>query len=44
MHLGIPQPGLQAVDLRGTHVVFSRDDHDSLHLFNRADRFLPHGW
>jgi len=28
----------------GTHVVFSRDDHDSLHLFNRADRFLPHGW
>ncbi|MEU2248309.1 hypothetical protein [Streptomyces sp. NPDC019224] len=28
----------------GTHVVFYRDDHDSLHLFNRADRFLPHGW
>ncbi|WP_199848037.1 tyrosine-type recombinase/integrase [Streptomyces dysideae] len=28
----------------GTQVVFSRDDHDSLHLFNRADRFLPHGW
>ncbi|MFD4530156.1 tyrosine-type recombinase/integrase [Streptomyces sp. NPDC058470] len=28
----------------GTHVTFSRDDHDSLHLFNRADRFLPHGW
>jgi hypothetical protein len=28
----------------GTHVVFSRDDHDSLHLFNRTDRFLPHGW
>ncbi|MFI5753497.1 tyrosine-type recombinase/integrase [Streptomyces sp. NPDC051644] len=28
----------------GTHVTFSHDDHDSLHLFNRADRFLPHGW
>jgi len=28
----------------GTRVLFSRDDHDSLHLFNRADRFLPHGW
>jgi integrase len=28
----------------GTHIVFARDDHDSLHLFNRADRFLPHGW
>ncbi|MGW3661193.1 tyrosine-type recombinase/integrase [Streptomyces sp. NPDC005151] len=28
----------------GTHVTFSRDDHDTLHLFNRADRFLPHGW
>lgn len=28
----------------GTRVVFSHDDHDSLHLFNRADRFLPHGW
>lgn len=28
----------------GTHVVFSREDHDSLHLFDRADRFLPHGW
>jgi hypothetical protein len=25
-------------------VQFSRDDHDSLHLFDRADRFLPHGW
>ena len=23
---------------------FSREDHDSLHLFDRADRFLPHGW
>lgn len=28
----------------GTPVVFSREDHDTLHLFNRADRFLPHGW
>ncbi|ANP51834.1 hypothetical protein J2Z21_009117 [Streptomyces griseochromogenes] len=28
----------------GTHIIFSRDDHDSLHLFNRADRFLLHGW
>ncbi len=28
----------------GTHVLFSREDHDSLHLFERADRFLPHGW
>lgn len=28
----------------GTQVQFSRDDHDSLHLFARADRFLPHGW
>ncbi|MGH1551348.1 hypothetical protein ACRAWF_01495 [Streptomyces sp. L7] len=28
----------------GTHVTFSHDDHDTLHLFNRADRFLPHGW
>lgn len=28
----------------GSRVAFSRDDHDSLHLFNRADRFLPHGW
>ncbi|XER99883.1 tyrosine-type recombinase/integrase [Streptomyces sp. S1D4-11] len=28
----------------GTHVTFSRDDHDSMHLLNRADRFLPHGW
>lgn len=24
--------------------MFSREDHDTLHLFNRADRFLPHGW
>ncbi|MEV0901267.1 tyrosine-type recombinase/integrase [Actinoplanes sp. NPDC049802] len=28
----------------GTQVRFSRDDHDSLHLLDRADRFLPHGW
>jgi integrase len=28
----------------GTQVRFSRDDHDGLHLFDRADRFLPHGW
>lgn len=28
----------------GTRVMFSREDHDSLHLFDRADRFLPHGW
>ena len=28
----------------GTRVRFSREDHDSLHLFDRADRFLPHGW
>jgi len=28
----------------GTRVVFSPEDHDSLHLFDRADRFLPHGW
>jgi hypothetical protein len=23
---------------------FRQDDHDSLHLFQRADRILPHGW
>jgi hypothetical protein len=28
----------------GTQMVFSRDDHDTLHLFDRADRLLPHGW
>ena len=28
----------------GTRVMFSRDDHDSLHLFDRADRILPNGW
>jgi Phage integrase family len=40
------QAFLATVKLRadGTRVTFSHDDHDSLHLFNRADRFLPHGW
>ena len=28
----------------GTRVEFSQQDHDSLHLFDRADRFLPNGW
>jgi len=28
----------------GTKVTFSREDHDSLHLLDRADRFLPNGW
>jgi len=28
----------------GTRIQFSREDHDSLHLFDRADRFLPNGW
>lgn len=28
----------------GTRVEFSREDHDSLHLLDRADRFLPNGW
>jgi hypothetical protein len=28
----------------GTRVQFSREDHDSLHLLDRADRLLPHGW
>ena len=28
----------------GTRIQFSSDDHDSLHLFRRADRFLPNGW
>ena len=27
----------------GTRVLSSREDHDSLHLLNRADRFLPRG-
>jgi len=28
----------------GTPLQFSRDNHDSLHLFQRTDRFLPNGW
>ena len=28
----------------GSRVQFSREDHDTLHLFERADRFLPNGW
>lgn len=28
----------------GTRVQFSHQDHDSLHLFDRADRLLPNGW
>jgi integrase len=28
----------------GAAVAFSREDHDGMHLFNRADRFLPHGY
>ena len=28
----------------GTHVTFSQEDHDSMHLFDRADRFLPNGY
>ena len=28
----------------GTAVTFSREDHDGMHLFDRADRFLPHGY
>jgi Phage integrase family len=37
---------LATVKLRadGTRIQFSREDHDGLHLFDRADRFLPHGW
>lgn len=27
----------------GTRVVFSQEDHDSLHLLNRVDRLLPNG-
>ena len=40
------QAFLATVKLRadGTRVRFSREDHDNLHLFDRADRFLPHGW
>lgn len=28
----------------GSRVQFSPQDHDSMHLFDRADRFLPNGW
>lgn len=28
----------------GTLVAFSRQDHDGMHLFDRADRFLPNGY
>jgi integrase len=28
----------------GTRIQLASDDHDSLHLFARADRFLPNGW
>ncbi len=28
----------------GSQMQISREDHDSLHLFDRADRFLPNGW
>jgi hypothetical protein len=28
----------------GTVVTFSREDHDGMHLFDRADRFLPNGY
>ena len=40
------QAFLATVKLRGdgTRVTFSREDHDILHLFDRADRLLPHGW
>jgi integrase len=37
---------LATIKLRadGTRVQFSQNDHDSMHLFQRADRILPHGW
>lgn len=40
------QAFLATVKLRadGTRVQFSREDHDSLHLLDRADRILPNGW
>jgi len=28
----------------GTAVAFSHEDHDRLHLLDRTDRILPHGW
>jgi hypothetical protein len=41
-----PQPLSLGPELKadGSRVSFSRDDHDSLHLFDRADRILPNGW
>ena len=40
------QAFLATVKLRadGTKIAISREDHDILHLFDRADRLLPHGW
>jgi hypothetical protein len=40
------QAFLATVKLRadGTKVAISREDHDIVHLFGRADRLLPHGW
>ena len=40
------QAFLATVKLRadGSRVQFSREDHDSMHLLDRADRFLPNGW
>lgn len=40
------QAFLATIKLRadGTALQLSRDDHDSMHLFDRADRFLPNGW
>jgi hypothetical protein len=40
------QAFLATVKLRadGTRLTFSQQDHDSLHLLDRADRFLPNGW
>lgn len=40
------QAFLAAVKLKadGTRVLFSREDHDAIHLLGRADRILPNGW
>ena len=40
------QAFLATVKLKGdgTRVVFSREDHDAMHLLGRADRILPNGW
>jgi Phage integrase family len=40
------QAFLATVKLRadGSRLSLSREDHDSLHLLDRADRFLPNGW